>query len=79
MPATLEEVQRVIKEAFPASDVSAITEQNHRIGGIIVDEEFRKLDSRQRMNLVTKRVRDRLGLRGINVGLLFALAPGEKL
>jgi len=79
MPATLEEVQKIIQDEFPGSDVASIREEDHRIKGNIVWQGFKGQDSRQRNRLVTEKVRDKLGLRGLNVGFLFPLAPGEKL
>jgi acid stress-induced BolA-like protein IbaG/YrbA len=79
MPATLEEVKQVIQTEFPGSDVDDVKEENHRVLGTIVWNGFKGKDSRERNRLVTEKVRNRLGLRGINVGILFPLAPGEKL
>jgi acid stress-induced BolA-like protein IbaG/YrbA len=79
MPATVEEVRQLIRQSFGDADVSGIKEENHRVVGTIISSEFEGMDSRERTRLVTERVRNRLGLRGINVGILFPLAPGEKL
>ncbi|MDQ2733125.1 MAG: hypothetical protein M3Y56_15845 [Armatimonadota bacterium] len=77
MPATLSEVQEIIREEFPNSIVDKITEENHRIGGIIEWPQFQDMDGEERNRLVTEKVRGRLGLRGLNVGFLFPRAPGE--
>ena len=79
MQATLEEVKTLIEEGFPRSDVSQIAEDGHRITGVIYWEDFREMKMGERTQLVTKRVRDKLGLKGLNVGILFPLARGEKL
>jgi hypothetical protein len=79
MPATVQEVQQVIQEQFPNSDVSGIHEENGRVLGTIVWQDFKEMDSRRRNRLVTERVRGHLGTRGVNVGVLFPLAPGEYL
>ncbi len=79
MPATVEEVRKIIEAEFEGSNVSGITEDDHRIGGIIVWPGFKSLDSIERNQLVTEKVRDRLGLRGLNVGLLFPRASEEDL
>lgn len=79
MPATLEEVQQIIQNEFPGSDVGGIREEHHRILGNIVWKGFKGQDISERSRLITEKVRDRLGLRGLNVGVLFPLAPGEKL
>jgi len=79
MPVTLEEVKQLIQEEFPGSDVDKVTEENHRVLGTIVWDQFQGMDSRERSRLITERVRDRLGLKGINIGILFPKAPGEPL
>lgn len=79
MPATLEEVQKIIQAEFPGSDVGGIREENHWVLGTIVWKGFKGIDFSERSHLITAKVRDRLGLRGLNVGILFARAPGEKL
>src|SRR5256885_1281125 len=79
MPATLEEVQAIIQQEFPGSDVRGLKEENHRVVGTIIWDGFKHKDSEERNRLVTERVRNKLGLRGINVGILFPLAPGEEL
>ncbi len=77
MAATLAEVKQVIEEAFPGADIDGVQEDRYRVIGPIIWEDFRDLDYRERNRLVTERVRDRLGMRGINVGILLPLAPGE--
>lgn len=79
MPADLKEVQEVIQEEFPGADVSDLGENNYRVTGTIVWDGFQNKDSWERNRMVTERVRDRLGMRGINIGLLFPRAfRGEK-
>ncbi len=79
MPATLEEVRNVILQEFPDADPEDVVEEDHRIFGTIRSREFKPIkDSTERNRLVTTKVRDRLGLRGLNVGILFPRAPGEK-
>jgi hypothetical protein len=77
MPATIDEVKHVIQEVFPGSKVDEIIARNHRILGAIIWDQFQNMDVGARNRLVTGRVRDRLGLRGLNVGYLIPLAPGE--
>jgi hypothetical protein len=79
MPATLEEVQKIVQDEFPGSEVGGIREEDHRILGTIVWKGFKGQDISERSHLITAKVRDRLGLKGLNVGVLFPLAPGEKL
>ncbi|HET6384046.1 MAG TPA: hypothetical protein VFJ58_11705 [Armatimonadota bacterium] len=79
MPATVEEVRDLLIEAFPGADVSVSEEPNNRVGGIIISPEFESMTARERNRAITERVRDRLGLKGLNVGILFPLAPGEQL
>lgn len=79
MPATLEEIQNVIREAFPGSDAEGIEEKGHRVVGTIFWKGFKGKDFVERNRLVTEKIRDRLGFRGINIGTLFPLAPKEKL
>lgn len=77
MPATLDEVKQVIQEEFPGSDVGDVKEENHRVLGTIIWDQFQGMNSGERNRLVTERVRDRFGLRGINISILFPRAPGE--
>jgi hypothetical protein len=81
MPATLDEVRQLVTDAFQGADVGGIEEdpERHRISGTIVWPGFRDMEIEQRDHLVLRKVRDRLGLRGRNVDLLFPLAPGERL
>jgi acid stress-induced BolA-like protein IbaG/YrbA len=79
MPATLDEVRAVIEDAFPGAAVSVATGEDHRIAGTIVWPKFSDYEDTERHRLVIERVRNRLGLRGLNVGVLFPLAPGERL
>jgi hypothetical protein len=78
MPATLQEVQKIIRDEFPGSDVAGIREEDHRIKGNIIWNGFKGQDARERNRQVTEKVRDKLGLKGLNVGFLFPLAPGER-
>ena len=59
--------------------MGGVTETNHRVVGTIIWEGFKDKDVEERNRLVTEKVRNKLGLRGINVGILFPLAPGERL
>ena len=78
MPATVDEIRQLILEQFPdAKDLELTEAPDHRIMGTIISEEFRDLDAPDRNRLVTERIRNKLGYRGLNVGLLFPLAPGE--
>ena len=80
MNATLDEVRTLILEEFPDSDVTEIGEVNsYRIGGIIHSREFVDKSVRERQQIISDKVRKRLGFRGINIGILFPLAPGESL
>ncbi len=79
MPATVQEVQEIIREAFPDSDVSHLAEENHRVVGTVYWDGFQNMPPRERNRLMTERVRDRLGLKGLNVGVLFPLVRGETL
>ncbi|MCX6360658.1 MAG: hypothetical protein NT029_12660 [Armatimonadetes bacterium] len=79
MPATLTEVQEAILRAFPDADVTRIRQEGSRVLGVIVSSEFTDKEDRERNRLVSERVRELLGLRGLNVGILFPLAPGESL
>jgi hypothetical protein len=79
MPVTADEVRQVVQEAFPEADVHDIKEEDHRVSGIILWAGFEGMPDEDRFALVRKRIRDRFGLRGRNLGILFALAPGEDL
>lgn len=74
MPATLDEVREIIQEEFPGADVSELGEKDYRVTGTIVWDGFQHKDSWERNRMVTERVRDRLGMRGINIGILFPRA-----
>jgi len=78
MPATLDEVKILISDAFPGADVSDIDIENHRIGGAIVWDGFAGKDSSERSRLVSEGVRDKLGLRGMNVGILLPLEKKDQ-
>ncbi len=77
MPATVTEVRKLIQEGFPDS-VIEITEENHRIVGTIHWPKFKDMDVKKRNRLVTERVRNNLGYRGINVGFLLPLASKDE-
>ena len=79
MNATIEEVQRVIQEEFPGAEVNGIREENHHISGRFDWAPFRGMEIEDRLAQVRKKVRNRLGLRGLNVGTLYPMVPGEKL
>jgi hypothetical protein len=79
MPVTVEEVQKLIQEQFEGSDVHEIRERNHRVTGTIRWNGFNGKDIPERHRLITERVRNRFGMRGINIDVLFPLAPGESL
>jgi len=79
MPATLDEVRGIIRDSFPGANVEVSLKPDNIITGTIYSEEFKNKDVSARNNLVWERVRNKLGLRGINVGVLFPLAPGERL
>ncbi len=79
MPVTVEELKKVLQDEFPNSDVAGVTEKNHRVTGTVIWKGFKGKDSDERHRLIDERVLDKLGMRGINVGVLFLLAPGEKL
>jgi hypothetical protein len=59
--------------------VHEIKEVNHRITGTIRWQGFRNKNTRERHQLIRERVRNTLGMNGINVDILYPLAPGEKL
>jgi len=79
MPVTVEEVKKILRDEFPGSDVGGITEEDHEVVGAVVWKGFKGKDLDERHRLMDERVLDKLGMRGINVGLVFLLAPGEKL
>lgn len=80
LATTLEKVSSLIKEQFPDADVDDVKENESRqVSGIIWWAGFKRMALRERNRLVHERVRNTLGLAGVNVGLLFPLAPGENL
>lgn len=78
MPATVEEVKKMIQEAFPGSE-HEIDERDHSIGGLILWKEFKTMDPRERNRLVTERVRGKLGREGLNLGILVPLADRKEM
>lgn len=81
MPATVTEVRKLIEDAFGSDSAlaSVVQEKQGRIVGNIVWTGFEKMDVSARNQLVTQRIRNPLGFRGLNVGILYPLAPGEHL
>jgi len=79
MPVTAEELKKAIKDEFPNANVEGIIEKNHRVTGTIFWKGFKNKNSEERHRLLTERVLDKLGLKGINIGVLFPRAPGEEL
>lgn len=79
MPATLQEVKQLIQNEFPAANVNDLKAEDHRITGDIIWSGFENKEIKERYRLMSERVRDKLGLSGINVGNLLLLAPGEKI
>jgi len=78
MPIQVEELRGLLEKEFPGARID-IEETNGRINGPIISAEFKGLDDVARNKLVTERVRNHLGLKGLNIGILVPLAPGEKL
>ncbi len=78
MPATVEEVKKLIQEAFPDS-VADIGERNHRVTGTIIWKPFRDIDAEDRNKLVTEKVRNKLDYRGTNIGFLLPLASKDEV
>ena len=80
MPVTIEEVQKLIQQKFPGSDVNELSQlPDYRIVGAIRWRGFQKMSNNDRNRLVTQMVRNELGLKGINVGVLIPLTPEEQL
>jgi len=78
MPATVDEVEQLIREGFPDSDID-IKEENHRVFGTIQWDKFKEMDPWERNKLVTEKIRDPLGFRGVNVGYLIPLASKDEI
>ncbi len=79
MPATVDDLKKVIQEEFEDSDFTDIDEENHRINGTIRWPGFKGKTIEERNRLVTEKIRRRLGYEGLSVGVLFPLTPGEQL
>lgn len=78
MPATVDEVKKMMQDEFPNSDVSDIREgEYHRVTGTIRWYGFKGKELDERYNLLL-RARNKLEDRGIKVGFLLPLAPGEQ-
>ena len=78
MPVTVDEVKQRILEGFPGANVDDVQEKNHRIVGTIVWRDFKGKDPGERSQLVTDRVLNKLGHRGLNVGWLLPLAREDE-
>ena len=78
MPVTVQELTDLIQTEFPGSNPLLADELN-RITGTIFWQSFEGMDISERNSLVTKKIRDNLGLSGMNVGILYPLVPGEVL
>jgi len=76
--ATKQEVEQVIREVFPEAR-PRLEQKLGRINGIIVWDGFKNMEIRERNTEVTRRVRNKLSLNGMNVGILYPLAPRERL
>jgi stress-induced morphogen len=76
--ATLDEVRNLVQQKFPDAviDIDEDTEY-HRMTGTITSDEFAGKDPEERNRLVSERVRRELGYRGLNLGFLFPVAPGD--
>lgn len=79
MPATLAEVKDIILQEFPGANVTGLKEENYRILGPMWWDGFADMDIVKRNHLITERVRNKLGLTGMNIGVIFPLEPGEDL
>jgi acid stress-induced BolA-like protein IbaG/YrbA len=79
MPVTAEEVRTIIQRELPGARVDDLHTENFRVTGTIRWDGFRGKDTRQRHQLVTDKVRARLGMGAINVGVLHALTLEERL
>ena len=80
MPISLQEVQQLVQKQFPGATIDELEQRpNLRILGTIRWQGFRGMGDGDRNTLVTQKVRNELGLRGINIGVLVPLAPGESL
>lgn len=79
MPSTVDQVRELIRSAFPDANVDGVTQENSKITGTIVWAGFEMMDPGERNKQITKKVRNVLGLRGLNVGVIYPLAPGEEL
>ena len=80
MPVTANDVRDIVSEAFTDAKIDVSEDpQSHLVTGIITWNGFGGLDSRERHRLISERVRNKLGMRALNLGILFPLAPGEKL
>jgi hypothetical protein len=79
--ATVEEVKECLLEACPGADVSGVSEsdQVHRITGEVRWAGFEGMLVQDRWGHIARNVRDRLGARGLNIGVLYLLTPTEKL
>ena len=75
--ANLNQVQNIIQHADPLADVAGVEERGGRIFGVVVSPSFAPMTAEQRSAWMREVVRNELGSRGVNVGILIAVAPGE--
>lgn len=80
MPIMLEELRHLIEMAFPNADTTRIYQDQTTlyIQGQVTWEGFRGMDCTDRHALASRRVRDGIGLRGLNVGLIACRCKGER-
>lgn len=78
MPATVTDLEDVIRRQFPGAEVE-VTERSHRLSATIRWTRFKRMSMDNGFRLVKERVRDEMGFRGLNVGTIYPLAPGESL
>jgi hypothetical protein len=65
MPTTVEEVKQLVQDGFPDAEPD-LEEYNERVTGVIYWPEFGQMTPEQRNHLVTERVRNHLGYRGLD-------------
>lgn len=77
MQTTIAELKKIIAEEFPGATAMLRLESDNRIRGEGRSLEFKGKSDSERIRLISERVRQRLGQRGMNLGILYT-APGEQ-
>jgi hypothetical protein len=77
MPLTPDQIKAAIEASFPKADTTGIEGTGGRVYGEFVWSGFKGQTIPQRLEIFRTRVRDPLGVQGVDLGTVVPLAPGE--